>query len=78
MAIGYQSMYEFGNHLQMASVERHLSCLNLGVATMFEQKCRSHLNDKNPVVASLEYVGWIEKILEFDYGRFQIVVLLCN
>jgi hypothetical protein len=57
MAIGYQSMYEFGNHLQMASVERHLSCLNLGVATMFEQKCRSHLNDKNPVVASLEYVG---------------------
>jgi hypothetical protein len=48
-------MYAFGNHLRMASVERHLSCLNLGVATIFEQKCCSHSNDKKMVVASLEY-----------------------
>jgi hypothetical protein len=29
-------------------------------------------------MASLEYVGWIKKILELDYGKFQIVVFLCN
>jgi hypothetical protein len=29
-------------------------------------------------VASIEYVGWIEKILELDYGRFQTIVLLYN
>jgi hypothetical protein len=29
-------------------------------------------------MASLEYVGWIEKILKFDYGQFQTIVLLCN
>jgi hypothetical protein len=26
----------------------------------------------------LEYVGWIEEILELDFGGFQTVVLLCN
>jgi hypothetical protein len=30
------------------------------------------------VVASIEYVGWIEKILKLDYGRFQIVIFFCN
>jgi hypothetical protein len=30
------------------------------------------------VVASLEYVGWIEKILELDYGKFQTIVFFCN
>jgi hypothetical protein len=29
-------------------------------------------------MASFEYVGWIEEILELDYGRFQTIVLLCN
>jgi len=53
MAIGYRCICAFGNHLRMASVEHHLSCLNLGVVAMFEQKCHSHSNDKNLVVASL-------------------------
>jgi hypothetical protein len=30
------------------------------------------------MLASLEYVGWIEKILELDYGRFHIIVLPYN
>jgi hypothetical protein len=29
-------------------------------------------------MASLEYVGWIEEILEVNFGRFQTVLLLCN
>jgi hypothetical protein len=29
-------------------------------------------------MVSLEYVGWIEEILEVDFGRFQTVLLLCN
>jgi hypothetical protein len=29
-------------------------------------------------VALIEYVGWIEEILELDYWRFQTIVLLCN
>jgi hypothetical protein len=30
------------------------------------------------VVANLEYVGWVEKILELNYGVLNTVVLLCN
>jgi hypothetical protein len=30
------------------------------------------------MVASIEYVGWIEKILELDHRRFQTIVFLCN
>ena len=26
----------------------------------------------------MEYINWIEEILELDYGRFQVLVLLCN
>jgi hypothetical protein len=29
-------------------------------------------------VVLIVYVGWIEKTLELDYWRFQIVVLLCS
>jgi hypothetical protein len=35
-------------------------------------------NDFNPMVASIEFVGWIKEILELDYGRFQIVIFFCN
>jgi hypothetical protein len=29
-------------------------------------------------MASLEYVEWIEEILQLDYGKFQAVFILCN
>jgi hypothetical protein len=71
-------MYAFGNHLLVESAEHHLAIANLGVIATFEQECCSHSNDRNPVVVLIEYVGWIEEILELDYWRFQIVVLLCD
>jgi hypothetical protein len=42
---------------------------------MFEQECCSHSSDRNPIIASLEYVGWIEEILELDFGGFQTIML---
>jgi hypothetical protein len=78
LAIRYRSMYAFENHLRVASEKSHLSTFDSRVIATFEQECRSHSNDRNPFMASLEYVGWIEEILELDYGRFQTIVLLCN
>ncbi len=37
-----------------------------------------HFGDQNPIITSIEYVGWSEEILKLDYGRFQMVVPLCN
>jgi hypothetical protein len=77
-ATTYHSMYAFGNHFQVASAESHLSIWDSRVATTFEQECRSHLGDQNPIMALLEYVGWIEEILELDYDMFQTIMFLCN
>jgi hypothetical protein len=30
------------------------------------------------VLAKLKYVGWVEEILQLNYGILKIVVLLCN
>jgi hypothetical protein len=54
----------------VANVKAHLSTLDSVVATTFEQECCSKSNDRNPIMASIEYVGWIEEILELDYGWF--------
>ncbi len=35
-------------------------------------------NDQKPVVAKLKYVGWVEEILELNYGILNFVILLCN
>jgi hypothetical protein len=67
------SMYAFGSHLRVASVECYLSCSDLGMVVIFEQECHSHSNDRNPVVASQVYVGWIEKILKLDCRRFKTI-----
>jgi hypothetical protein len=59
----YQSMYAFGNHIHVASVEEHLTTSDNGLAAAFEQACVSRLNDQRPIIAKLEYVGWVKEIL---------------
>jgi hypothetical protein len=71
-------MYAFENHLRVAITKYHLATSNSRLVATFEQKRVSHSNDQNPMVPSIKYVGWIEEILELDYGRFHIVVILCN
>ncbi len=78
LAIGYWSMCAFGNHLQVEkckisfSNHRFKGSCHIWIGTSF------HSNDQNPIVVLIVYVGWIEKTLELDYWRFQIVVLLCS
>ena len=49
-----------------------------GVAATFQQVCRNGMRDLNQVHADMEYVGHIEEILELNYRRHCIVVLVCN
>jgi hypothetical protein len=58
----------------MANAEQNLSTIDFGVVATFQQKCHSCSNHQNLVLASLEYVGWIEEILEHDYGKLQNIV----
>jgi hypothetical protein len=57
-------MYAFGNHIHVASAKKHLTTCDNGVIATFEQDCVLGPNDQRPVIAKLEYVGWVEEILE--------------
>jgi hypothetical protein len=69
-------MYVFGNHIHVASVEEHLTTRDNGLVATFEQAYVLGPNDQRLVIA--RYVGWVEEILELNYGVLNIVVLLCN
>jgi hypothetical protein len=42
----YWSMYAFGNHIHVASVEEHLTTCDSGVVATFEQACVLRPNDQ--------------------------------
>ncbi len=77
-ATTYRAMYAFGNHLCVSSGEKHLITRNSSIVAMFEQECVLRPNYQWPILVKLEYVGWIEEILELHYGIFNIRVLFCN
>ncbi len=66
-ARSYRGMYDFGNHFKVASVKKHLTTNDNGVAAVFEQEYILGPNNENPILAKLEYVGWVEEILELNY-----------
>ena len=78
VAAAYKSMYAFGNHYRVLSSERHLKTCDSGVAATFNQVCRNGRRDNNQVSADVEYVGHIEEILELNYRRHCLVVLVCD
>lgn len=78
VAAAYKSMYAFGNHYRVLSSELPLKTCDSGVAATFKQICRNGRRDNNPVNADVEYVGHIEEILELNYRRHCLVVLVCD
>ena len=67
MATSYRLMWAYGNHFCVKNVKRNLTTIDCGVAATFEQECRSGPQDRNTIMAQVEYLGWVEEILELDY-----------
>jgi hypothetical protein len=78
VAAAYKSMYAFGNHFRVLSSETPLKTCDSGVAATFRQVCRNGIRDANQTNADVEYVGHIEEILELNYRRHCLVVLVCD
>jgi hypothetical protein len=78
MATAFKSMYSFGNHFRVRSAEQSMRTCDSGVAATFKQVCRNRIRDVNLVHADVEYVGHIEEILEVNYKRHCVVVLVCD
>jgi hypothetical protein len=49
-----------------------------GVVDIFEQECISRPNDHKPIFVKLEYVRWVDKILELNCSVLNIVVIFNN
>ena len=78
MSTVYKSMYAYGNHYRVLSSEAHLKTSDSGIAATYKQVCRNSVRDGNIVMADVEYVGHIEEILELNYRRHCVVVLVCD
>jgi cytochrome c len=71
-------MYAYGHHIRVKNVETNLVTMDSRVASTFTTMCKSSGQDSSPIKAYLEYVGWVEEILELDYGTTCVIVLFCN
>jgi hypothetical protein len=71
-------MYASGYHYRVKSVEEGFITCDSSVAATYSRLCILRPHDCNPVIAKLEYIGHIEEILQLDYGRFSVVVLICD
>jgi hypothetical protein len=77
-ATAYRTMYAFKNHIHVCSVKKHLTTNDNCVVDIFEQECISRPNDLKPIFVKLEYVRWVDKILELNSSVLNIVVLFNN
>jgi hypothetical protein len=77
-ATTYRTMYAFKNHIHVCSAEKHLTTNDNCVVDIFEQECISRPNDLKPIFVNLEYVRWVDKILELNSNVLNIVVLFNN
>jgi hypothetical protein len=77
-ATKYRSMYGYGYHCRIKSAKQHMKTADSGVVATFRRPFQNGQRDRNIVIASLEYVGNVEEILELDYGIVCLVVLVCT
>ena len=77
-AKSYKSMYAYGNHIRVQSIEANMNTCDSGVAATFSQACRASSSSRNVRTADLEYIGWVEEIIGVDYGEFELIVLYCT
>jgi hypothetical protein len=66
--MSYQAIYAYGNLIYVANAKEQLTINDYGVVATFEQECALGPNDQKPILAKLEYVSWVEEILELNYG----------
>ena len=78
VATTYKSMHAYGNYYRVCSSEQALRTTDSGMAATFRQVCRNGIRDSNQVNADMKYVGHIEEILELNYRRHCLVVLVCD
>jgi hypothetical protein len=75
----YPSMWAYGNHFRCENAlvgSAHVS-FDSGVACIGDQRCQSSGHDRNPVDATLKFVGVLRNIIRVEYASTKINVFKC-
>jgi hypothetical protein len=75
----YRAMKAYGMHLRCISAKIGKETADSGIAATFRHPSRQ-TNDNCDLeeLQNVEYVGWIEEIVELDYRRYYVVLLMCD
>jgi hypothetical protein len=77
-ATGYRTMYANGMHLRIRTAEEEKITCDSAVASAVWKRSRSTDTNAGGQLDKMEYVGWVEEILELNYRTHCVIVLLCS
>jgi hypothetical protein len=77
-ATTFRSMKAHRMHIRVRSTEEDKSTFDSSVTATYMQLTRGTKDDANPRFVPVEYVGWVDEILELNYSGHCIIVLLCS
>lgn len=78
VATAYRAMYAHGMHLQIKSVEEEKVTIDSRVVATMWHRNRGKAVNKVGHLETVNYIGWIEEILELDYRSQCCIVLVCS
>jgi hypothetical protein len=74
----YRAMYTNGMHLRILTTEEEKVTCDSAIATAMWKRSEGANSDEGGTLNKMEYVGWVQEILELDYRSHYIIVLLCS
>ena len=74
----FRAMNAYGIHYRVKTAELSLTTCDSGIAAKFRRPWRSRLRDHNLVEAVVEYVGYLQEIVELDYTSHCVVIFVCE
>jgi hypothetical protein len=77
-ATAYRAMYVNGMHLRIRTAEEEKVTCDSAIASAVWKRSRSVGADDGGTLDKMEYVGWVEEILELNYRSHCVIVLLCS
>lgn len=75
-ATAFRSMKAHKMHLRVRSAEEHKLTCDSTVAATFLQPERRTLNEEHQSFVAVEYIGFVDEILELNYSGHCVIVLL--
>ena len=75
---GYCAMFAHGMHIRIQTMEEEKITCDSTIACVMWKQSQSTEANAGGTLDKIEYVGWVEEILELNYYIHYFIVLLCS